>query len=138
MLGVAQDVAHDASTKVAQSLVLRARTSSRAETFSWQLLTIYVETRRTYRAVFSEPKVVLPPNTLGATSSQPGAVETQFEEHRPIKMEESTTPKPPENGKKRTLEESPLKSSGSQEQVKKEDGAIGEAGARKKKKNKPS
>ncbi|KAI0750690.1 RNase P subunit p30-domain-containing protein, partial [Daedaleopsis nitida] len=42
VLGVSQDVAHGASTKVAQSLVLRA------------------QTRKTYRAVFSEPTVVIP------------------------------------------------------------------------------
>ena len=106
---------------------------------SQQVLIVSLETRKTYRAVFSEPKVVLPPNTIGATPSQPGTVDTQLEEQRPIKVEESTPPKPPENGKKRTLEESPLKGSGSQEQVKKEDGAIGEGGARKKKKKtKPS
>ena len=61
MLGVAQDVAHAASTKVPQSLILRAR-----ESHGWSVaVTVYIvswrmfpETRRTYRAVFSEPKVV--------------------------------------------------------------------------------
>ncbi|KAI0691478.1 RNase P subunit p30-domain-containing protein, partial [Cytidiella melzeri] len=42
MLDLAQNRAHDASTKTAQSLILRA------------------QTRKTYRAVFSEPKVVIP------------------------------------------------------------------------------
>ncbi|KAF7302362.1 PHP domain-like protein [Mycena chlorophos] len=42
LLGLPQDVAHAASTKVAKSLVLRA------------------QTRQTYRAVFSEPVLVIP------------------------------------------------------------------------------
>ncbi|KAG5644440.1 hypothetical protein DXG03_008535 [Asterophora parasitica] len=42
LLGVAQDVAHSSLTKVSKSLVLRA------------------QTRNTYRAVFSEPTVVIP------------------------------------------------------------------------------
>jgi len=41
-LGLAQDMAHDAATTTPESLVLRA------------------QTRKTYRAVFSEPKVVIP------------------------------------------------------------------------------
>ncbi|KAI0327790.1 PHP domain-like protein [Cubamyces sp. BRFM 1775] len=70
ILGVAQDVAHDASTKVAQSLVLRA------------------QTRRTYRAVLSEPKVVIPEGTsvpplpdVEMADAQPG--ETQPGENVP-------------------------------------------------------
>lgn len=42
VLGLAQDAAHDASTRVPKSLVLRA------------------ETRKTYRAVLSEPTLVVP------------------------------------------------------------------------------
>ncbi|TFK92218.1 PHP domain-like protein [Polyporus arcularius HHB13444] len=53
VLGVAQDVAHDASTKVPQSLILRA------------------QTRKTYRAVFSEPKVVIPQGATAAEAQLP-------------------------------------------------------------------
>ncbi|EJF61142.1 PHP domain-like protein [Dichomitus squalens LYAD-421 SS1] len=119
VLGVSQDVAHDASTKVAQSLVLRA------------------QTRRTYRAVFSEPKVVIPSHTGGTTPPRAGSGESQPKQ-RPIKMEESTPPKLFANAKKRPLEESPQKGPGPAVQVKKEDGTAGESGARKKKKNKLS
>lgn len=47
ILGLAQNVAHDASTKVPQSLILRA------------------QTRKTYRAVFSEPRIVIPDTSSG-------------------------------------------------------------------------
>ncbi|RDX55500.1 PHP domain-like protein [Lentinus brumalis] len=53
VLGVAQDVAHDASTKVPQSLILRA------------------QTRKTYRAVFSEPRVVIPQGSPAAEAQLP-------------------------------------------------------------------
>jgi len=42
VLGLPQNVAHEASTKIPQSLLLRA------------------QTRRTYRAILSEPKIVIP------------------------------------------------------------------------------
>ncbi|KAH9476298.1 Ribonuclease P protein subunit p30 [Psilocybe cubensis] len=44
LLGLSQDAAHDALTKTPKSLIIRA------------------ETRKTYRAVLSEPKVVFPPH----------------------------------------------------------------------------
>ncbi|CCM05297.1 uncharacterized protein FIBRA_07511 [Fibroporia radiculosa] len=53
VLGLAQNIAHDASTKVPQSLILRA------------------QTRRTYRAVLSEPKVVIPGAVVPESASQP-------------------------------------------------------------------
>ncbi|KAJ2922167.1 hypothetical protein H1R20_g14928, partial [Candolleomyces eurysporus] len=46
ILGLPQDAAHDASTRIPKSLVIRA------------------ETRKTYRAVLSEPELVVPPNVL--------------------------------------------------------------------------
>ncbi|PCH37146.1 PHP domain-like protein [Wolfiporia cocos MD-104 SS10] len=48
MLGLSQDVAHSAATKLPQSLIVRA------------------QTRKTYRAVFSEPKVVIPESVTPA------------------------------------------------------------------------
>ncbi|KAF9524916.1 RNase P subunit p30-domain-containing protein [Crepidotus variabilis] len=56
ILGLAQDATHEASTKTPKSLILRA------------------ETRKTYRAVFSEPTVVLPEDSQ-IRSSVPGPVE---------------------------------------------------------------
>ncbi|KDR79381.1 hypothetical protein GALMADRAFT_63615 [Galerina marginata CBS 339.88] len=54
ILGLAQDAAHDALTKTPKSLVIRA------------------ETRKTYRAVLSEPKVVFPEaSTSEAISIEP-------------------------------------------------------------------
>ncbi|EIN05447.1 PHP domain-like protein [Punctularia strigosozonata HHB-11173 SS5] len=52
LLGLAQDAAHDASTKTCKSLVLRA------------------QTRKTYRAILSEPKLVIPSQTT-VPSSKP-------------------------------------------------------------------
>ncbi|EIW62064.1 PHP domain-like protein [Trametes versicolor FP-101664 SS1] len=78
VLGVSQDVAHDASTKVAQSLILRA------------------QTRRTYRAVLSEPKVVIP------SVAVPGDADVEMKEG------ETQQPAPADqgaNGKKRPLEQ---------------------------------
>lgn len=49
--GISQDAAHEASTKTPKSLVIRA------------------ETRKTYRAVFSEPTIVLPPGKSGFSPS---------------------------------------------------------------------
>ncbi|KAH9853598.1 PHP domain-like protein [Lenzites betulinus] len=81
VLGVSQDVAHAASTKVAQSLVLRA------------------QTRRTYRAVLSEPKVVIPPN--GSTWQDAPDAEMVLDQPPPEVLPDSGA-----NGKKRTLEQS--------------------------------
>ncbi|GJF00002.1 PHP domain-like protein [Phanerochaete sordida] len=80
LLGLPQNVAHDALTKTPQSLILRA------------------QTRRTYRAVFSEPTVIIPE----VSSSQPAAPP------EPTVAAEAETPPPAEtgpdkmNGKKRT------------------------------------
>ncbi|KAH9918194.1 PHP domain-like protein [Epithele typhae] len=120
MLGVAQDVAHAASTKVPQSLILRA------------------QTRKTYRAVFSEPKVVIP------QAANPPAVEgadVEMEIGAPILEAEPSAPKassPPgenANGKKRALIQSEQKVSAATTAATQ----IAEGGARKKKrKNKLS
>ncbi|KAF7791175.1 hypothetical protein EIP86_002186 [Pleurotus ostreatoroseus] len=53
VLGLAQDRAHDASTKTPQSLLLRA------------------QTRKTYRAVFSEPRIVIPDGYVPPTAEPP-------------------------------------------------------------------
>ncbi|KIM46946.1 hypothetical protein M413DRAFT_440507 [Hebeloma cylindrosporum] len=53
MLGLAQDAAHDASSKTPKSLIIRAKT------------------RQTHRAVLSEPAVVFPANSDLAESSNP-------------------------------------------------------------------
>ncbi|KAI0663319.1 PHP domain-like protein [Cubamyces menziesii] len=89
ILGVAQDVAHDASTKVAQSLILRA------------------QTRKTYRAVLSEPKVVIPE---GTPISQPADVEMADAQSTPAASRGESQPGgdvPPagSNGKKRPLDQ---------------------------------
>ncbi|PSR73523.1 hypothetical protein PHLCEN_2v10635 [Hermanssonia centrifuga] len=55
ILGLAQNIAHDASTRTPQSLILRA------------------QTRRTYRAVFSEPKLVIPESQPQVIESEPKA-----------------------------------------------------------------
>ncbi|EKM52974.1 uncharacterized protein PHACADRAFT_30094 [Phanerochaete carnosa HHB-10118-sp] len=65
LLGLPQNLAHDASTKIPQSLILRA------------------QTRKTYRAVFSEPTVIIPE----PSSSQPAitleALAESIESSRP-------------------------------------------------------
>ncbi|KAI0832312.1 PHP domain-like protein [Trametes gibbosa] len=78
VLGVSQDVAHGASTKVAQSLVLRA------------------QTRRTYRAVLSEPKVVIPQDASTQDVPDTGMMQDQ----------QPTAALSDQSGKKRALEQS--------------------------------
>ncbi|PPQ82266.1 hypothetical protein CVT26_010064 [Gymnopilus dilepis] len=65
VLGLAQDAAHDALTKTPKSLIIRA------------------ETRKTYRAVLSEPKVIVPQSSTVPPTS----------EHQP--MNEDPAPSPP-------------------------------------------
>ncbi|KAI0916530.1 hypothetical protein AcW1_010104 [Taiwanofungus camphoratus] len=57
LLGLPQNVAHDASTRVPQSLILRA------------------QTRRTYRAVLSEPRIVIPGSADVHADSHPARSE---------------------------------------------------------------
>jgi len=53
LLGLAQNLAHDASSTTPKSLVLRA------------------QTRKTYRAVLSEPKLIIPSEAEGSTKCSP-------------------------------------------------------------------
>ncbi|KAI0650330.1 PHP domain-like protein [Trametes meyenii] len=121
ILGVSQDVAHDASTKVAQSLVLRART------------------RKTYRAVLSEPKVVFPSGSVSIPSADVEMTDKQPARSEPIPASEDTTSGA--NGKKRPLDEGAqaekVLSMVPPSASKTEGGAEG-ISRKKKKKNKPS
>ncbi|KAL0563583.1 RNA-binding RNA processing protein rpp1 [Marasmius crinis-equi] len=84
LLGLSQDGAHDASTKNAKSVVLRA------------------QTRKTYRAVLSEPVIVIPE---GYYPNEPSQV-PQLPSDEPVAPRTSTgTQPPPQNGKKRSRED---------------------------------
>ena len=70
VLGLPQDAAHKASTRVPKSLVIRAgKHLLRRSLSTWKLKDDFLETRRTYRAVLSEPVLVVPPNLLAEMSS---------------------------------------------------------------------
>ncbi|KAI0375530.1 PHP domain-like protein [Pilatotrama ljubarskyi] len=114
VLGVSQEVAHDASTKVAQSLILRA------------------QTRKTYRAVFSEPKVVIPD---GASTAQPSDVEMAENTESA-----SSLPEQGANGRKRPLEQGTHAGAAPSTQPANasSEGVEGAASRKKKKKNKQS
>ena len=104
MLGVSQDVAHDASTKVPQSLILRAREClSVMQPFLCDVVSCTsLETRKTYRAVFSEPKVVIPAATRELQTADVEMKETQAD---PAMMsQEVTSTSEAVTGKKRALE----------------------------------
>lgn len=60
MLGLAQDVAHSTMSKEPQALVLRARESTYTCLSRLLRPTFHEETRRTYRAILSEPRLVIP------------------------------------------------------------------------------
>ena len=62
ILGLSQDSAHEASTKVPKSLIARARKPFFILTYVFIYLSgsSNIETRKTYRAVLSEPKLVVP------------------------------------------------------------------------------
>ncbi|CAL1710538.1 unnamed protein product [Somion occarium] len=96
-LSLAQNLAHDSSTKTPQALILRA------------------QTRKTYRAILSEPKLVIPEHLTQAPSEQDEAVENQQQaettglvasaltgQEQPVPTQTEAA-KP--NTKKRTLEE---------------------------------
>lgn len=68
-MGLSQDRAHEASTKIPQSLILRARKSHLPTTPRIPISTCVAETRKTYRAVFSEPTVVIPAAFAQASSA---------------------------------------------------------------------
>jgi len=71
-LGLAQDMAHNAATTIPKSLVLRA------------------QTRKTYRAVFSEPRVVIPATSPAERAVPGGVVECEQSSEQP--PEEMPTP----------------------------------------------
>ncbi|KAJ6601098.1 PHP domain-like protein [Mycena vulgaris] len=83
LLGLPQETSHSASTKVPKSLVLRA------------------QTRQTYRAVFSEPVLVIPEETMPApTTSDPNTSQNTpggSEKKRP-REEEVEDAIPPQKG----------------------------------------
>ncbi|KAI0776128.1 RNase P subunit p30-domain-containing protein [Trametes elegans] len=112
VLGVSQDAAHDASTKVAQSLVLRA------------------QTRRTYRAVLSEPRVVIPEGSI----SEAADVEmTEGEQPSETAAGQTTAPSEGANEQKRPLDHG-TQSGPSQSACATKDGVGAEGVSRKKKK----
>ncbi|KAL4251140.1 RNase P protein component 3 family protein [Abortiporus biennis] len=105
-LGLATNLCNDASTKTPQSLILRA------------------QTRKTYRAVFSEPKIVIPEST----SSEPQQEITTTP--APATQSECSQSVPPSNTKKRPIEEV------SQSPTKEQKSTEATDGERKRKKNK--
>ena len=60
MLNLAPDLAHGTMGKEPQSLVLRARESNRMYTHNELRLMFCKETRKTHRAILSEPRLVIP------------------------------------------------------------------------------
>ncbi|KAA1477950.1 PHP domain-like protein [Dentipellis sp. KUC8613] len=115
-LDLPQNLAHDASTTTPKSLVLRA------------------QTRRTYRAVFSEPKVVIPPSSTPNVPVAPepapstAAPEPALATDLPSASKESTP------NKKRPRDEEAGGAAGSAAANGKQDGS--EGSRKKKKKNK--
>jgi len=89
VLGLPQDAAHTASTKTPKSLVLRARMPFSPPLFYITLADSFwcIETRKTYRAVFSEPKLVIPEgSTPGPVAPGPSTT--------PLPIGQSSTPAP--------------------------------------------
>ena len=72
-LGLAKDDAHAAATTTPKSLVLRSRAFHFLVAVFFCLPVDPTETRKTYRAVFSEPRVVIPA-TSPAEPAVPGDV----------------------------------------------------------------
>ncbi len=58
MLGLTHDTAHEALVKSPKSLIARARKSFLYGCFMPLLIQFLIETRRTYRAVLSEPALI--------------------------------------------------------------------------------
>lgn len=94
------------------------------------------ETRRTYRAVFSEPKVIVPSANIEVVKAQPAGAKPEPEHPEPMPTEESAETTPPSaagaNGKKRALDQGLQGGPETAGQSKKDN--IGDGGARKKKK----
>lgn len=85
MLGLAQDVSHSSITKVPKSLVLRARKYQTMLPVIRTELNFIIETRKTYRAVLSEPKLVIP-------DELPRAGPVQVKESNPIPVPQQLVP----------------------------------------------
>ena len=60
MLDLAPDLAHGTMGKEPQALVLRARKSDQMYVSIYLRSTLYEETRKTHRAILSEPRLVIP------------------------------------------------------------------------------
>ena len=85
LLGLAQNLAHDASAVTPKSLVLRARQFW----YPWMsstLISFYSETRKTYRAILFEPRIVLP-----TSSSEPTQTTAPSTTATPADAQSSTT-----------------------------------------------
>ncbi|KAJ7146436.1 PHP domain-like protein [Mycena epipterygia] len=74
LLGLPQEVSHSASTKIPKSLVLRA------------------QTRQTYRAVFSEPVLVIPDPAIPTSSANTDSSRTSEKRSREEEPEDTITP----------------------------------------------
>ncbi|OSX62311.1 hypothetical protein POSPLADRAFT_1181426 [Postia placenta MAD-698-R-SB12] len=93
ILGLAQNVAHDANSSVPRTQIIRA------------------QTRRTYRAVLSEPKVIIPenmitsqPTLLPLPDSEPTSALLPTVPSSAAQADAPTSePEAPQNGKKRRL-----------------------------------
>ena len=79
-LGLAQNLAHDAATSTPKSLVLRARAHfllAHSSTLVESNFVEFPETRKTYRAVFSEPKLVIPGTSVVESTEGGDSLETK-------------------------------------------------------------
>lgn len=111
ILGLAQNVAHDANSSVPRTQILRARTSPMFSRPSRTLTRHHAETRRTYRAVLSEPKVIIPenmitsqPTLLPLPESEPTSALLPTVPSSAAQADAPTSePEAPQNGKKRRL-----------------------------------
>jgi len=92
MLDLAPDLAHGTMGKEPQALVLRARESNQMYVSIYLRPTFYKETRKTHRAILSEPRLVIP-----GTGSQPP----------PLPLEEANTSSAgtPTSGTKRPFDD---------------------------------
>jgi ribonuclease P/MRP protein subunit RPP1 len=94
ILGLPQDSAHEASTKVPKSLIARARKLFFFKLLYTQHLYIFIylsgsstiETRKTYRAVLSEPKLVIPHGDVATHATR-----SVTEEETPLPLPTSTS-----------------------------------------------
>ncbi|KAJ4488391.1 PHP domain-like protein [Lentinula aciculospora] len=116
LLGLSQDAAHAACTSVPKSLILRA------------------QTRKTYRAVFSEPVLVIPEGYSAPTQLPPPAVSDTFTASAPIPSASSHEAVPGQ--KKRPLEDDAVESNHKQNTSATASAQINQSGDKKKKRKK--